>query len=161
MISFGACLQLQMSDMSDETKGKPMQITAQKCCFLYYMLYAEFLSKIPSDSILLFSAAMAQIKIPKTALATTSAIEYPICSPAVAVTPEIPIILMMYTHGYVNQEMIVSQRAYAVRDETDGACFELASLNPTASSATTYKNGIMAKNHHIHRPLALFWISPG
>merc|ERR1712118_73942 len=36
-----------------------------------------------------------------------------------------------------------------------------ASLNPTASSATTYKNGIMAKNHHIHRPLALSWISPG
>jgi len=62
-------------------------------------LTSTFLNNAPSDSILLFSAAMAQIKIPKTALATTSAIEYPICSPAVAVTPEIPSILMMYTKG--------------------------------------------------------------
>merc|ERR1719229_1257386 len=53
----------------------------------------------PSPSTLLFSEAMAQIKTPKTALATTSATEYPICSPAVAATPEIPIILMMYTKG--------------------------------------------------------------
>merc|ERR1719433_625432 len=52
-----------------------------------------------SPSTLLFSAAMAQINTPKTALATTSATEYPICSPAVAATPEIPIILMMYTKG--------------------------------------------------------------
>merc|ERR1711904_319787 len=57
----------------------------------------------------------------------------------------------MYTKGYVNQEIIVSQRAYPVSDATDGACFSEASLNPTASSATTYRNGIMAKNHHIHR----------
>merc|ERR1711924_166458 len=63
-----------------------------------------------ADSTLLFSAAMAQIKTPKTAFATTSATEYPICSPDVAVTPEIPSILMMYTKGYVNQEMTVSQR---------------------------------------------------
>ena len=89
----------------------------------YAPLTATSDSSPPSDSILLCSAAMAQIKMPKTAFATTSAIEYPICSPAVAVTPEIPSILMMYTNGYVNQEMIVSQRAYAVRDETDGACF--------------------------------------
>merc|ERR1719323_2494644 len=51
------------------------------------------------SSILLFSAAMAQISTPKTALATTSATEYPICSPAVAATPEMPNILMMYTKG--------------------------------------------------------------
>merc|ERR1719245_1856673 len=117
------------------------------------------------DSMLLFSAAMAQIKTPKTAFATTSATEYPICSPAVAVTPAIPSILMMYTKGYVNQEMTVSQRAYPVSDATDAPCvvasFSEAALNPTASSFTTYRNGIMAKNHHIHRPLALSWISPG
>merc|ERR1712137_1019618 len=116
-------------------------------------------------STLLFSEAMAQIKTPKTALATTSATEYPICSPAVAATPEIPIILMMYTKGNVNNEMIVSQRAYPVSDATDSPCvvasFSEASFNPTASSATTYRNGIMAKNHHIHRPLGLSWISPG
>merc|ERR1712182_95084 len=108
-----------------------------ECCVQRDMLYAAFFSKLPSSSSFDFSAAIAQISTPNTALATTSAIEYPICSPAVAVTPEIPTILMMYTKGYVNHEMIVSQRAYAVRDETDGAFFELASLNPTASSATT------------------------
>merc|ERR1711924_541915 len=67
----------------------------------------------------------------------------------------------MYTKGYVNQEMIVSQRAYPVREATDGTCFEEASLNPTASSATTYKNGIMARNQNFQRPLGLSWISPG
>merc|ERR1719511_130197 len=56
-------------------------------------------SKPSSPSTLLFSEAMDQIMTPKTALATTSATEYPICSPAVAATPEIPIILMMYTKG--------------------------------------------------------------
>ena len=113
------------------------------------------------SSYLLFSAAMAQINTPKTAFATTSAIEYPICSPAVAATPEIPNIFMMYTKGYVNQEMIVSQRAYPVREATDGACFAEASLNPTASSATTYRNGIIARNQNFQRPLGLSWISPG
>merc|ERR1719191_850214 len=108
-----------------------------ECCVQRVMLYAASFSEIPSSSSFDFSAAMAQISTPNTALATTSAIEYPICSPAVAVTPEIPSILMMYTKGYVSQEMIVSQRAYPVRDATDGACFPEASLNPTASSATT------------------------
>merc|ERR1719471_1741304 len=112
------------------------------------------LSKPPSSS-LDFSEAMAQIRTPNTALATTSEQEYPICSPAVAATPEMPSILMMYTKGYVNQEMIVSQRAYAVREATDGACFWEAAPNPTANSATTYRNGSMAKNHHIHLPEAL------
>merc|ERR1719428_1768429 len=121
------------------------------------MLYAAFFSKLPSDSILLFSAAMAQINTPKTAFATTSAIEYPICSPAVAVTPEIPSILMMYTKGYVNQEMIVSQRAYVVRDATDGVMLPAAFSNPTASSATTYRNGIIARNQNFQRPLGLSW----
>ena len=65
----------------------------------YASLTATFDSSPPSDSILLFSAAMAQIKMPKTAFATTSATEYPICSPAVAVTPEMPNILIMYTKG--------------------------------------------------------------
>ena len=89
----------------------------------YASLTATYASSPFSDSTLLFSAAMAQINTPKTAFATTSAIEYPICSPAVAATPDTPNIFMMYTKGYVNQEMIVSQRAYAVRDATDGACF--------------------------------------
>merc|ERR1712213_308077 len=44
----------------------------------------------PSSSSLDFSLAMAQISTPKTALAKTSEQEYPICSPAVAATPEIP-----------------------------------------------------------------------
>merc|ERR1719168_397446 len=57
------------------------------------------LSKAPSSSSLDFSLAMAQISTPKTALAKTSEQEYPICSPAVAATPEIPSILMMYTKG--------------------------------------------------------------
>jgi len=61
--------------------------------------YASHASSPFSDSTLLFSAVMAQIKTPKTAFATTSATEYPICSPAVAVTPEMPSILMMYTKG--------------------------------------------------------------
>jgi len=65
----------------------------------YASLAATHASSPFSDSTLLFSAAMAQIKTPKTAFATTSATEYPICSPAVAVTPEIPSILMMYTKG--------------------------------------------------------------
>merc|ERR1712226_1242652 len=82
-------------------------------------LVLAYLISLPSDSTLLFSAAMAQIKTPKTAFATTSAHEYPICSPAVAATPEMPSILMMYTKGYVNQEMIVSQRAHPVREATD------------------------------------------
>jgi len=65
----------------------------------YASLTATYASSPFSDSTLLFSAAMAQINTPKTAFATTSATEYPICSPAVAVTPEIPSILMMYTKG--------------------------------------------------------------
>ena len=65
----------------------------------YASLTATYASSPFSDSTLLFSAAMAQIKTPKTAFATTSATEYPICSPAVAVTPEMPNILMMYTKG--------------------------------------------------------------
>jgi len=65
----------------------------------YASLTATFDSSPPSDSTLLFASAMAQIKTPKTAFATTSATEYPICSPAVAVTPEMPNILIMYTKG--------------------------------------------------------------
>merc|ERR1712025_350425 len=129
-----------------------------KCCVQRNLLYAAFFSKLPSSSSLDFSAAIAQIRTPNTALATTSAIEYPICSPAVAVTPEMPSILMMYTNGYVNQEMIVSQRAYPVREATDGACFPAAFSNPTASSATTYRNGIIARNQNFQRPLGLSWI---
>ena len=74
-------------------------MTILECCIQRDMLYATFFSKLPSSSSLDFSEAMAQIKTPNTALATTSAIEYPICSPAVAATPETPSILMMYTKG--------------------------------------------------------------
>merc|ERR1719171_628748 len=56
----------------------------------------------------------------------------------------------MYTTGYVHQEMIVSQRAYPVRDATDAVMFPAALSNPTASSATTYKNGIIARNQIAH-----------
>jgi len=88
-----------MSDGLDKAKRKPMQMMTLESCVHRNMLYAAFLSKPPSSSNLDFSAAMAQMRTPKTAFATTSAMEYPICSPAVAVTPEIPSILMMYTKG--------------------------------------------------------------
>merc|ERR1719375_658089 len=97
------------SDKLKKTRANDCQTTLERCA-LHDMLYATLLSKLPSSSSLDFSEAMAQIRTPKTTFATTSAIEYPICSPAVAVTPEIPSILMMYTKGYVNQEMIVSQQ---------------------------------------------------
>merc|ERR1712187_968853 len=46
-----------------------------------------------------FPAAMAQMRTPNTALATTSAIEYPTCSYVVATVPARPMFLMMYTKG--------------------------------------------------------------
>merc|ERR1712124_9782 len=103
-----------------------MQMKTLECCVQRVMLYAASFSEIPSSSSFDLSAAMAQISTPNTAFATTSAIEYPICSPAVAVTPEMPSILMMYTKGYVNQEMIVSHRAYPVRDDTDAVMLPAA-----------------------------------
>jgi len=60
---------------SDYTEGKPMQMKTRERCVPRGMLYATFFSKLPSSSIFDFSAAMAQIRIPNTALATTSAIE--------------------------------------------------------------------------------------
>merc|ERR1719240_362267 len=91
-----------MSDKSTKRKesvAKPLHMASAESCVQRDMLYAAFLSSEPSSSSLDFSDAMAQMRTPKTALATTSAIEYPICSPAVAATPEIPSILMMYTKG--------------------------------------------------------------
>merc|ERR1719197_1410790 len=49
--------------------------------------------------------------MPKTAFATTSATEYPICSPAVAVTPEIPNILIMDTNLHLDDLILLSQGA--------------------------------------------------
>jgi len=46
-----------------------------------------------------FPAAMAQMRTPNTALAVTSATEYPICSYVVATVPARPTFLMMYTNG--------------------------------------------------------------
>lgn len=56
-------------------------------------------SKPCSSMSSVFSCAMRQTKIPKIALATTSAIEYPTCSAAVAVAPSKPTPLIMYTKG--------------------------------------------------------------
>merc|ERR1719421_271174 len=85
----------------------------------------------PDDSITsVFSCAMRQIKIPKTALAVTSAAEYPTCSNAVALEPERPMPLSMYTNGYVSHDTAVKYRADAIRLATLGGCFFVASARP-------------------------------
>ena len=50
------------SDKSDDTKRKPMQMISLESCVQHDMPYAAFLSKLPSSSSLLFSAAIALVE---------------------------------------------------------------------------------------------------
>jgi hypothetical protein len=54
-----------------------------------------------------FSCAMRQMTMPKTALATMSANFYRTSATPVAFYPPRPMPLSMYTNGYVNHEMAV------------------------------------------------------
>merc|ERR1712099_213411 len=84
-----------------------------------------------------FPAAMAQMRTPNTALATTSAIEYPICSYVVATGPARPSILTMYTKGYVSHEMTVRYRAATTSPLTDSGCLSVAADSPATRVNTT------------------------
>merc|ERR1712003_512045 len=90
---------------------------------------------------------MAQMRTPNTALATTSAIEYPTCSYAVATGPARPTILIMYTPGYVSHETAVRYLAATMRPLADSGCLFVASFSPVRSVCTTYMNGNMAHAH--------------
>merc|ERR1719152_420717 len=81
-----------------------------------------------------FPAAIAQINTPKTALAMTSAHEYPTCSYVVAAAPARPMFLTMYTNGYVSHEIAVKYRADTTRPRTDSGCLPVASFNPPRSA---------------------------
>merc|ERR1719251_173791 len=61
--------------------------------------HKAYLGISPFSSSADLPAPMAQMRTPNTALATTSAIEYPTCSYVVATEPARPRFLTMYTKG--------------------------------------------------------------